>query len=189
MQVTTCALSAVILWYNVQDVALAWHQSSLMMYVRKIISCNTVLKRSTCLDSPDWHHTVCTQLHILCGYTRPNSDDMWNSNSCNIIHALFFYMSQCIEWVCVGGGEDAFTSCQNQFDQDCRNTHRKSHREKFKVCISKLPRAHSVLQKGCYSPHLFDQVRSLAYCTQGYHCHIFSQSCCPQLHLLCRQHS
>ena len=100
-------------------------------------------------------------------------------NTCTV-----FYMSQCSECACECGWV-RFTSCQNQFDQDSRN----SHREKFKVCISKLPWAHSMLEKGHYSPHLFDQVRSLTYCTQGYHCHIFSQSCCPQLHLLCGQHS
>ena len=72
-----------------------------------------------------------------------------------------YYLHVTVQWVSVRGWRRGCTyvhHARTSLIKTPRNTHRKSYREKLKVCISKSPRTHSVLQKGHYHPHLFVDV-------------------------------
>ena len=105
-------------------------------------------------------HVSTVQTDILsilnCTYyvgTTPNSDNTLNSNSCNIIHALFLHVT--VLWVCVrgGGGErggSIYIMPEPAWLPDCRNT----LRENVKCVLVRYPKhTHAVCSCHCKTFH------------------------------------
>ena len=87
-----------------------------------------------------------------CVGTTPNSDNTLNSNSCNIIHALFLHVT--VLWVCVWGGRrggSIYIMPEPAWSPDCRST----LRENVKCVLVRYPKhTHVVCSCHCNTfPH------------------------------------